>query len=440
MPRVIACGAMALARTAAAAALALAASAAPARAQDFPTVAGPHPLLVTVDDLPIPSRRTHPDDAGRERLTRGLLAVLAKHRVKAVGLVTWRNVTGPADERLLDLWLEAGHELGNHSFSHPDYPRTDAEAYVADMEKGRAALASFLEKRGRRLRFFRFPFLREGDAPEKLARMREWLAATGQRSLPVTIDDQDWSFEEPWLAAQKANDAVRLARLGEDYQHMLRLDALVYTAAGDALFERPTPQILLLHANAVGAAQWDALFTWLEGRAFRFADADAVLADPAFAEAPAFVGRYGGSLWDRIRHVRRQAKVLEEIGALLAKQAADWTAGNLEAFTSVYADDALFVAGTGLTRGRDAVLERYRKRYPDRAAMGALSFEVVEVREMWGPEITPLGDATPGNVHAASVVARWTLRRETGEPSSGLTLLVLRKALGAWRIVHDASL
>jgi len=438
MPRVIACGAMALARAAAAAALALLAL--PAPAQDFPTLSGTHPLLVTVDDLPIPSRRLHPDDAGRERLTRGLLAVLAKHDVKAVGLVTWRNVSGPADERLLDLWLEAGHELGHHSFSHPDYPRTETGAYVADMERGRAALAAFLEKRGRRPRFFRFPFLREGDTPEKLARMREWLAATGQRSLPVTIDDQDWSFEEPWLAAAKAGDAARLARLGEDYQHMLRLEALVYTAAGDALFERPTPQVLLLHANAVGAAQWDALFTWLEGRGFRFATADAVLADPAFADPPAFVGRYGGSLWDRIRHARREKKAREEIAALLAKQAADWTAGNLDAFTSVYADDALFVAGTGLTRGREAVLERYRKRYPDRAAMGALSFEVVEVRDLWGPEVTPLGDATPGNIHSASVVARWTLRRETGEPASGLTLLVLRKALGAWRIVHDASL
>ena len=411
-----------------------------AGAQDFPAVTGTHPLLVTVDDLPIPSRRAHPEDAGREKLTRDLLAALAKHRIKAVGLVTWRNVSGPADEKLLDLWLEAGHELGNHSFSHPDYPRVDADAYVADMEKGRAALAAFLAPRGRTVRFFRFPFLREGDTPAKLERMREWLKATGQRNLQVTIDDQDWSFEEPWLAAQEAGDTARLARLADDYQHMLRLDALVYTAAGDALFERPTPQILLLHANAVGAAQWDALFTWLEGRGFRFASADEVLADPAFADPPAFVGRYGGSLWDRIRHARRDAKAREDIAALLAKQAADWTAGDLEAFTSVYADDTVFAsAESGISRGRAAVLERYRKRYADRAAMGALTFEVVEVRDLWGPEITPLGDATPGNIHAASVVARWTLRREKGEPSTGLTLLVFRKTLGAWRIVHDMS-
>jgi peptidoglycan/xylan/chitin deacetylase (PgdA/CDA1 family)/ketosteroid isomerase-like protein len=411
-----------------------------AAAQEFPAADGAHPVLVTVDDLPIAAARLHPDDAGRERLTRDLLAVLNRHGIKAVGFVTWRNVRDAAGERLLDLWLKDGHELGNHSYTHPDYPRTDTEAYVADMEKARATLAAFLEARGRRLRFFRFPFLREGDTPAKLARMREWLQATGQRSVPVTIDTQDWSFEEPWVAAQRKGDTARLARLGEDYQHALRLQSLLYTAAGDALFERATPQILLIHANAVGAGQWDALFAWMKGRGFRFATADEVLADPALADAPAFLGRHGGSLWDRIRHERRRATAREQIGKVLEKQAADWNRGDLAAFTSVYDEDAVYVSPTGVTRGRTAVLDRYRARYPDAAAMGTLRLEVLELREVWGPEVTPLGDATPGGVHGASVVARWSLQREGAPTSSGHTLIVLQRSGNTWRIVHDASM
>lgn len=411
-----------------------------AAAQEFPAPDGVHRLLVTVDDLPIAAGRLHPDDPGREQLTRDLLAVLRKHEIKAVGFVTWRNVRDAAGERLLELWLKDGHELGNHSYTHPDYPRTETEAYVADMEKARATLAAFLEARGRRLEYFRFPFLREGDTPAKLARMREWLKATGQRSVPVTIDTQDWSFEEPWVAAARKPDPARLARLGEDYQHALRLQSLLYTAAGDALFERPTPQVLLVHANAVGAAQWDALFTWMKGRGFRFASPDAVLADPALAETPEFLGRYGGSLWDRIRHVRRQAAAREQVAQLLQKQAADWSRGDLAAFTSVYDEDAVFISTSGVTRGRAAVLDRYRKRYPDPAAMGTLELEIVELRDVWGPEITPLGDATPGAVHGASVVARWTLTREGAPPSTGHTLLVLQRSGSTWRIVHDASM
>ena len=181
----------------------------PLGAQDFPRLTGTHPLLVTVDDLPLGSNRLHPDPAERERITRGLLAVLKKHHIQAVGLVTWRNVETPRGEGLLDLWLKDGHELGNHSFAHLDYTRTGADEYLADVEKGRATLAAFLEARGRKLRFFRYPFLREGDTREKLDRGRAWLQATGQRNLPVTIDDQDWSFEEPWVKARAANDSLR---------------------------------------------------------------------------------------------------------------------------------------------------------------------------------------------------------------------------------------
>ncbi len=338
-----------------------------------------------MDDLPIAAGRLHPDDAGRERLTRDLLAVLRKHDIKAVGFVTWRNVKDAAGERLLDLWLKDGHELGNHSYTHPDYPRTETEAYVADMEKARATLAAFLEARGRRLRFFRFPFLREGDTTAKLARMREWLQATGQRSVPVTIDTQDWSFEEPWVTAQ------REAGPGASRAPGRGLSACVAAAVprstpppATRCSTRPTPQILLIHANAVGAAQWDALFTWMKGRGFRFATADEVLADAAFAEAPAFLGRYGGSLWDRIRHVRRQAAAREQIATLLEKQATDWNRGDLAAFTAVYDEDAVFVSPTGVTRGRAAVLDRYRKRYPDQAAMGTLKLRDRRVERRLG--------------------------------------------------------
>jgi len=411
-----------------------------ATAQDFPTVRGEHPLLVTVDDLPIASRRLHDTDAAREKVTRDLLAVLHKHAVPAIGFVTWRNVGGPADVKLLDLWLEAGHELGNHSFGHLDYPTTDTEAYVADVEKGRAELQRFLTARGRQLRFFRFPYLREGDTPARLARMRAWLRETGQRNVPVTIDTQDWSFETPWVKAAGAADTTALNRLAEDYQHALRLETLLHTADGDALFERPTPQVLLVHANAVGAAQWDALFGWMKTRGFRFVSADEVMADAAIGETPEFVGRYGGSHWGRIRHVRRQAKAREDVAALLAGQAADWNRGDLEAFCRAYADDAAFVGKDGVTRGRAEVLARYRRRYPDTNTMGTLRLEIDEVRDLWGPEITPLGGAVPGAVHGASVVARWSLKREGQPEASGHTLLVLERRGRDWRIVHDASL
>jgi peptidoglycan/xylan/chitin deacetylase (PgdA/CDA1 family) len=396
------------------------------------------PLLVSVDDLPFATARLHPDPAERERITRSLLDILKKHKVPAVGLVIGGNIEG--DRKLLDLWLGAGYELGNHSHGHLSYTRTGAREYVADVEAGRREMSEALA--GRKVRFFRFPFLREGDTEAKLDAMRAYLAESGQRNLPVTIDTQDWSFEEPWVEARKKGDERAMARIGEEYQQSLQLEVRTYEALGDELFERPVPQILLLHANEVGSAQWDRLFTWLEERGYRFAGVDEVMADPAFSRPQRYVSHFGSSLWDRIAAEQGTEKALAEVRTMIQTQVEAWNRGDLDAFTSGYAEDAAFLSPSGLTRGRGEVLSRYRKRYPDRKAMGRLSLEPIEMRPAAGTEFTELGGARPSRVHGISVAARWEIAypEEPGkEPASGLTLIVFRRTRDGWEIIQDAS-
>src|SRR5579872_2629341 len=138
------------------------------RASFAATGAAGRPLPISVDDLPVAGGELHTDPAERERITEGLLAVLAKHHVPAVGLVIWGNVKTAADQAILRRWLAAGHELGNHSAHHLDLTKTDAAAYIADVEAGRAGLAAFLQaektEAGKSaVRFFRYPFLDEGE-------------------------------------------------------------------------------------------------------------------------------------------------------------------------------------------------------------------------------------------------------------------------------------
>ncbi len=399
------------------------------------------PILITVDDLPIASGRLHVDPAERETITRDLLAALDRHRIKAVGLVVWKNVgEGTAGLDLLDLWLKRGHELGNHSFGHPDYSATDETIYIADVERARQALAGFLTTRGAPPRFFRFPFLDEGETGEKLDAMRRYLGASGQRNLPVTIDTQDWSFEEPWVAARRAGDRGARAEVAADYLAALRLEVRSHERRGDRLFGRQTPQIILLHANEVGAALWSDLFDYLEKTGHRFASADEVLADPAFSEDHRFIGRQGCGLWDRLEHERSERAARRAIEDLLARQAEAWNRGDIEAFCSVYADDATFLSPTGVTRGRQAVIDRYRSRYPDQAAMGHLALEILEARPIWGMETDLQMNAAPGDVQGMTIGARWSLSFPGKAAASGLTLLVLRPRGEGWAIVQDASM
>ncbi len=131
------------------------------------------------------------------------------------------------------------------------------------------------------------------------------------------------------------------------------------------------------------------------------------------------------------------AGVRADVEALLARQAEAWSRGDLESFCGVYAEDAIFVSPTGLTRGRRAVLERYRERYPDAAAMGRLTLDVLDVHP--SPE-AGVAAAGPGGITSVSVVARWTLAYPDKPKLEGLTLLVLDRTPAGWLIVRDASM
>ena len=112
-----------------------------------------------------------------------------------------------------------------------------------------------------------------------------------------------------------------------------------------------------------------------------------------------------------------------ELSRILSRQAAFWNQGDLEAFMRPYwrSPDLTFSSGGRVTRGWQPTLENYRKRYPNPAAMGHLTFDKLE--------ITPLG------LRAALVLGRWHLERD--EPTGGAFTLVFRKLSGRWVIVHD---
>ncbi len=392
------------------------------------------PILITVDDLPITSGVLGTPKE-RKRVTDRMLAQLARHRIKAVGFVTQKRIMHPSDRGLLKAWLAAGHELGNHSDGHLNYSASSIETYIADIERGRAGVEALTGK----VRWFRFPFLREGNNLEKLRAARAYLKKTKQRNVPVTIDTQDWAFEKRWVEAERARDQKMLDQLAQEYQTMLRMAVRHYVRRGDRLFKRPVPQVILLHAGAVGAAQWGVFFDWLKAQGYRFASSDEVLSDKAFSAPHEFVGEKGYSLWDRHGVQRRAKRVKSELRALLARQAKDWNRGDLEAFCSVYAHDATFISPSGRSSGRDRILARYQKKYRTAAQRGILKLEVEQVQLFEGYEVSRFGDAVPSKVHGAAVALKWTIQRKK-ERLGGRSLITLKPDGKRWLIVQDASM
>ena len=116
---------------------------------------------------------------------------------------------------------------------------------------------------------------------------------------------------------------------------------------------------------------------------------------------------------------------LDVIKVLLAQEEA-WNRGDLEAFAQTYKDspDTLLISGT-VNRGYAGLLDAYRKNYPDRGAMGTLSFSELE--------------AHPLDERFAVVVGRFSLERskKDGGNAQGIFSLVLEKTEKGWKIIVD---
>jgi ketosteroid isomerase-like protein len=112
------------------------------------------------------------------------------------------------------------------------------------------------------------------------------------------------------------------------------------------------------------------------------------------------------------------------IASVLNQQVADWNRGDIPAFMGGYwkSNYTEFVSGAGIFRGWDDVLKRYQSSYPNRAAMGHLTFSGLEVHVLC-PD-------------SAYVIGKYRLDREKDHPQ-GVFTLIFRKFPEGWRIVND---
>lgn len=113
--------------------------------------------------------------------------------------------------------------------------------------------------------------------------------------------------------------------------------------------------------------------------------------------------------------------------AILNRQTADWNAGRVEAFMNGYwqSDSLTFVGKVGVTKGYEGTLASYKKRYPDRATMGTLKFDILKL------EFQASG--------VAYVIGRWHLTRPQVGDVGGHYTLLWRKINRRWVIVSDHS-
>lgn len=257
-------------------------------------------VCVTFDDLPIAGVLRH-GVASSRAITSKLLAAVGAHQIPAIGFVNEDKLAGargvdPARLALLRQWLDAGLELGNHTYSHLDLHTHSLEEFEADVVRGEPATRDLLHEKGKTLRFFRHPFLHTGRTLEVKQGLETFLAARGYRVAPVTIDNDEYIFAAAYDRASVRRDRSMMTRVAAAYIPYMEAKFAFFERNSKDLFGREIPQILLLHANALNADRFDALARMIEGRGYRFVPLDRALEDPAHGSADTFTGT-GGITW-----------------------------------------------------------------------------------------------------------------------------------------------
>jgi peptidoglycan-N-acetylglucosamine deacetylase len=249
-------------------------------------------VAITIDDLPRGGDRGDVSLAGITSMTQKLLKPFREQKIPVIGFVNeGRHQLGPEGLRkILDIWLDAGAELGNHAYSHPSLNNVALESYTADILKGEPITRAALSDRGKKLEFFRHPYLQTGPTSDVKKGLQSFLDERGYRVAPVTIDDSDYEFAALYTR-KEFRDRVR-----QEYVPYMESVVAFFEQRAVEVTGHEIPQILLIHASEMNADLMADLLAMFKRRGYAFITLREALTDSAYALPENYTGR-GGFSW-----------------------------------------------------------------------------------------------------------------------------------------------
>jgi peptidoglycan-N-acetylglucosamine deacetylase len=270
-----------------------------------PVALDPHPVVaLTFDDLP--AAGSLPAGQNRTKVATALAAELKANRLE--GTYAFLNAVklenDPDSQQALRAWLDAGMNIGNHTWSHLGLNDNTAEAFEHDIALDEPALEQYAEVRD--WHWLRFTYLAEGNTVEKRRAVRQWLSEHRYRTAEVTLDFSDYAWNEAYSRCSVKPDHEAISWLKQSYLE----NAAEYVRAGREeerlVWGHEIPNVMLLHATAFTALMLPDLLDQLRREGFRFAALAEVEADPAYAQNPD-VASEGGTLTGQFMDARHLA-------------------------------------------------------------------------------------------------------------------------------------
>lgn len=255
-------------------------------------------ICITVDDLPTV---TYGVDSLDQAITSGLLTTFKKYNIPAIGFVVESQLykNGKLQEGKVDLlkqWINAGMDLGNHTYSHPDYNYTSTLDYFENIKMGERVTKKLLEDEGGKLSYFRHPYLHAGTTKEKADSLDGFLMDHGYKVAPVTIDNDDYLFAKAYHEALLSKNDSLMKRIGEAYIKYQKDKLKYFEGKGVELSGSYLTQTMLIHASLINAHYFGDLAEMYLANGYTFVSMDEAMTDPTYS-TPISVYQKRGLSW-----------------------------------------------------------------------------------------------------------------------------------------------
>src|ERR1044071_1354300 len=174
-----------------------------------------------------------------------ILDTFRSRSTKAALFVIGRNIESGEGKQLLSPWNQAGHMIGNHTYSHRNFhaPESNVKDYEDDILRAEALLKDVPQFK----KFFRFPMLKEGDTAAKRDAIRSFLAQHGYRNGHVTIDNSDWAIDQRLTARLKKDPNADVKPYRDFYLEHMWTRATYYDKLANEVVDGQVKTTVLVH-------------------------------------------------------------------------------------------------------------------------------------------------------------------------------------------------
>jgi peptidoglycan/xylan/chitin deacetylase (PgdA/CDA1 family) len=285
-----------------------------------PVIGRAENVALTFDDLPL-NGQLAPGQT-YTGVTRDVLAIFKKQGIPPVyGFINSGRLEANRDgAEALRAWVEGGQHVGSHTYSHPDLTRLTFEDFAQNIRQNEPALQ--LLDRSEAWRWFRYPYLHEGDTLEKRHQVRTLLKERGYRVAQVTLDYEDYMWNFAYAKCAGKLDAKSTEWLRTSYLQTAAAYLDADREMAKLVFGREINHVILLHLGAYSSTILPDLFALLKQKGFRIVTLEEAQKDAAYDTDPDFASKNGGTLLEQWMDARKiqypavQPKPRKELEAL----------------------------------------------------------------------------------------------------------------------------